>query len=120
MDPDQEEIVASKSFEDIIRTNGHLILPSNHSFHLRIEKIVNNLSRNINSFIPDSKFSFQVFVIENNEPNAFVLPGGQIFVNTGIISFAQNDDALATVLSHEVLFNNCICKSQRFFRLLIN
>jgi predicted Zn-dependent protease len=34
--------------------------------------------------------------------NAFVLPGGKIFVFTGILPVSANDDGLATVLGHEV------------------
>ena len=52
--------------------------------------------------IPDSNQNFCVYVIENPEPNAFVVPGGQIFVNTGLMSIARNDEGLATVLAHEV------------------
>lgn len=46
---------------------------------------------------------WEVFVIDNpNERNAFVLPGGKIFVFTGILGVCQNEDGLATVLGHEV------------------
>ena len=34
--------------------------------------------------------------------NAFVLPGGKIFVFTGILPVSANDDGLATVLGHEI------------------
>lgn len=34
--------------------------------------------------------------------NAFVTPGGKIFVFTGILPVSANDDGLATVLGHEV------------------
>lgn len=89
-----------------MRDNRHLIIPSNHPFCLRIKKIVENLAKNISSLIPGSKANFSVYVLENIEPNAFVLPGGQIFVNTGLISIARNDEGLATVLAHEVNFNH--------------
>lgn len=69
---------------------------------LQIKSIVRNLEKNINEFIPGIKTKFQVFVIDSNEPNAFVLPAGQIFVNTGLLSVTKNDEGLATVLAHEV------------------
>ncbi len=34
--------------------------------------------------------------------NAFVLPGGKIFVFTGILQVSANDNGLATVLGHEI------------------
>ena len=104
IDMDQEETISIQSFDDIMRANKHLILQSNHPFCLRIKKIVENLAKNISALIPGIKANFHVYIIENSEPNAFVLPGGQIFVNTGLISIAKNDEGLATVLAHEV---NC-------------
>lgn len=45
---------------------------------------------------------WQVYVIHDPQQNAFVLPGGQIFVFSGILPLCQNEDGLATVLGHEV------------------
>ncbi|SPO22010.1 related to OMA1 - Metalloendopeptidase of the mitochondrial inner membrane [Ustilago trichophora] len=46
---------------------------------------------------------WEVFVIDDpKQKNAFVLPGGKIFVFTGILPVCKNADGLATVLGHEV------------------
>ncbi|KAJ1029491.1 hypothetical protein NDA13_002738 [Ustilago tritici] len=46
---------------------------------------------------------WEVFVIDDpKQKNAFVLPGGKIFVFTGILPICANADGLATVLGHEV------------------
>lgn len=46
---------------------------------------------------------WEVFVIDDpKQKNAFVLPGGKIFVFTGILPVCQNADGLATVLGHEI------------------
>ncbi len=39
---------------------------------------------------------------DKNTKNAFVLPGGKIFVFTGILPVSANDNGLATVLGHEI------------------
>ena len=45
----------------------------------------------------------QVYVIDDRKTkNAFVLPGGKIFVFTGILPICANDSGLATVLGHEI------------------
>lgn len=45
----------------------------------------------------------KVYVIDDKKTkNAFVTPGGKIFVFTGILPVSGNDDGLATVLGHEV------------------
>lgn len=40
-------------------------------------------------------------VFDNDTPNAFVLPGGHIGVNSGLVRLVDNDDQLAAVLGHE-------------------
>lgn len=47
-------------------------------------------------------YDWQVSLIEDNQVNAFCLPGGKIVVYTGIIPVAQNEAALATVMGHEM------------------
>ncbi|KAG9045691.1 hypothetical protein FS837_005847 [Tulasnella sp. UAMH 9824] len=46
---------------------------------------------------------WEVYVIKDDKtPNAFVTGGGKIFVFTGIVPVAANDDGLATVIGHEI------------------
>ncbi|MBA3882020.1 MAG: M48 family metallopeptidase [Chthoniobacterales bacterium] len=47
-------------------------------------------------------YDWQFSLIDDNQVNAFCLPGGKIVVYTGIISVAQNEAALATVMGHEM------------------
>lgn len=49
-----------------------------------------------------SQRSWEYVLFDNDQANAFVLPGGKIGVNTGLLKIAQNDDQLAAVLGHEV------------------
>ena len=49
------------------------------------------------------KFEWEVSVIKDDETlNAMVLPGGKIFVYTGIFRVANNEAGLAAILGHEV------------------
>lgn len=45
---------------------------------------------------------WEVVVFDDPTPNAFALPGGKIGVHTGILPIAQNDDALAAIIGHEI------------------
>ncbi len=45
---------------------------------------------------------YRFSIIEEEEPNAFALPGGPIYVTTGLMKLVQADDELAAVLGHEV------------------
>ncbi len=49
-----------------------------------------------------SDFNWEFNLVQNDEKNAFCLPGGKVVVYTGIFSVAKNDDQLATVISHEI------------------
>lgn len=50
----------------------------------------------------DAKIPVQVRVIYSNQVNAFALPGGYLFVNTGLILRTRSEAELAGVLAHEV------------------
>jgi len=50
--------------------------------------------------VGDRQWEYRVFV--NDSPNAFVLPGGRVGVNTGLFKIVRNDDQLAAVLGHEI------------------
>ena len=56
----------------------------------------------ITSRIPGDATRWEVTVFDDENPNAFALPGGKIGVNTGLFRVARNQDQLATVLGHEV------------------
>ena len=47
-------------------------------------------------------FPFTFYLIDMPEPNAFALPGGQIFITKGMLDLGLNDDMLAGLLGHEI------------------
>lgn len=47
-------------------------------------------------------FEWDVNVIQSEQANAFCLPGGKMAVYTGLVPVAQNDDAMAVVMGHEI------------------
>jgi predicted Zn-dependent protease len=47
-------------------------------------------------------FEYTFKVVEDKDVNAFSIPGGFIYINTGLLDFVQSDDELAAVLAHEV------------------
>ena len=48
------------------------------------------------------RFQWDVSVIQSEDANAFVLPGGKMAVYTGLLPIAENQDAMAVVMGHEV------------------
>jgi predicted Zn-dependent protease len=62
-----------------------------------INRMVQNLVRN-----SDAKVPFTVKIIDSDEVNAFALPGGFMYVNTGLILATENEAELAGVMAHEI------------------
>ncbi|MDY6974770.1 MAG: M48 family metallopeptidase [Pseudomonadota bacterium] len=58
----------------------------------------------ITSQVPTSVFSgqWEVVVFDDEQVNAFALPGGKIGVYTGLLNVAENQHQLAAVIGHEV------------------
>jgi len=67
-----------------------------------LNRRVSEVGRRIAAASPQPDWDWQFTVIENDEPNAFALPGGKVGVNTGLFKVAKNDDQLAAVMGHEV------------------
>jgi predicted Zn-dependent protease len=66
-----------------------------------IAEYVNRVGQNIvrNS---DCKVPVTIKVIDTEEPNAMALPGGFFYVNTGLITLAENESEIAGVMGHEI------------------
>lgn len=62
-----------------------------------VNKIGQNLVRNSDARVP-----FTIKVIDSDEVNAFALPGGFFYVNSGLILRADNEAELAGVMAHEI------------------
>lgn len=50
----------------------------------------------------DRRFEYRFYVIKEGQPNAFTIPGGYVFVNSGLLQMVESEDELAAVLAHEV------------------
>lgn len=62
-----------------------------------VNRVGQNLVRN-----SDAKVPFTIKVIDTEEVNAFALPGGFFFVNSGLVLKAESEAELAGVMSHEI------------------
>jgi predicted Zn-dependent protease len=62
-----------------------------------INRVGQNLVRN-----SDAKVPFTIKVIDTEDVNAFALPGGFFFVNSGLILKADSEAELAGVMAHEI------------------
>jgi len=73
------------------------LLPVDHP----VSKYINALGQRLAAQAPGYKFPYTFRVVNQKEINAFALPGGPIYMNTGTIA-AATEAELAGVLGHEI------------------
>jgi len=50
----------------------------------------------------DPRWKFTFHIVDQQEPNAFAIPGGGIYVSRGLLALVNREDELAGVLGHEI------------------
>ncbi len=73
--------------------------------HHKIESWLNQRVTEMHNYYAGEhkdKFRFNVRVVEMEEANAFVFPGGNISVTTGLLKLMETENGLAMVLAHEM------------------
>lgn len=92
----KDEKEMGRKFEVLIRSQLPLVEDPEVSQYVKY--IVNRLSKGI----PPQPFDFTSGVILHNSLNAFAVPGGHVFVFTGLMMNMDNEAELAGVLAHEL------------------
>ncbi|KAH8925308.1 hypothetical protein BT69DRAFT_1348841 [Atractiella rhizophila] len=105
--PEEEEELGREMSKLVLSQNEANILPSTHPVTLKVQKIVDRIVQVIDTLdhgVPTTggREQWETFVIEDKESNAFTIPGGKIFVYTGLFKDVKNEDELAVVLAHEI------------------
>jgi len=92
--PDKE-IALGK--EDAILIESRYKRLDDPSINQYIDRIGQNLVRN-----SDAKVPFTIKVLDSDEVNAFSLPGGFLYVNSGLVLSCKNEAELAGVMAHVI------------------
>jgi len=66
-----------------------------------INEYVNRIGQNLVRH-SDARVPFSIKILDNQEVNAFALPGGFFYVDSGLILAADNEAELAGVMAHEI------------------
>jgi predicted Zn-dependent protease len=93
----QMDAMGVQSFEQIKQSTPISKDPKVQQYVLCVaDKIIPQVTQN-----PDPE-QWEVVVFEDDQANAFALPGNKIGVYTGLLKYAKNQDQLAAVMGHEV------------------
>ena len=69
---------------------------------LPLQAFINRVGRSLVNQVGPIPFEFDFYLIKGHDPNAFAIPGGHIFVTTGLITLAESEPEVAGVISHEI------------------
>jgi len=67
-----------------------------------VVQYVQEAGEKVLKFVPNPIFNYHFFVIKDDGLNAFAMPGGYIFVHSGLLEVIDSDDELICVLAHEI------------------
>lgn len=67
-----------------------------------INDYINKVGQEIIRSIDPQPFTYQFYVLNSPEINAFAIPGGKVFINSGLLLLLEREDELAAVLAHEI------------------
>lgn len=100
--PDQEVGLAKDGFREVMQEFGNKVLPPHHPYSVLVSSVVARLLQAAGL----QSNEWQVRVIDDpNVMNAFVMPGGKVFVFSGILPICAGEDGLAHILGHEIAHN---------------
>ena len=107
INPAEESQLGSQAFQEVL-SKGR-VLPDNDPITVRVREIGMRLKEASSNpaFLKATRlhavnFQWDFKVIQDNQLNAFCLPGGKVVVYTGILPICKTDAGLATVMGHEI------------------
>ncbi len=95
-DEEDEIALGEGLFGPLIQSSGGLYRNRN------AQSSISNIAQKLFETTSRDAFSWQLAIIDNNEVNAWALPGGKIGVNKGLLRYVENEDELAAVIAHEM------------------
>ena len=93
--PEEEEEIGRKESE---RVDAEIGLFDDPQLLAYIEAVGRRMARHS----PRAGVNYSFHILDMQEPNAFALPGGYIYVSRGMLAIANSEDELANVLGHEI------------------
>ncbi len=91
----EERRIGAEQAAEVARTIGLVDDPG-------LVTYVQEVGRRIAARSPRRDVTYTFAVVDMTDPNAFSLPGGEVFVSRGLLVLANSEDELAGVLGHEI------------------
>lgn len=91
----EAQVRMGREFSQQVENSAHLI--TDPIVNEYVNRVGQNLVRN-----SDSRLPFTIKILDIEQPNAFALPGGYMYVHAGTILMADEESELAGVMAHEI------------------
>lgn len=92
---DQELAMGAQADKAVLKQSKRLNNP-------RLQAYVNNIGQLLASKSHRNNIPYKFTVLEDPSVNAFALPGGYIYITTGLMAYLNSEGELAGVLGHEI------------------
>ncbi|KAH0565637.1 hypothetical protein GP486_000969 [Trichoglossum hirsutum] len=113
--PEVEEEFAKQMYRQALQQFGNKVLPAYHPDSRLVQRVLNRLIPA--SGLGDEKWEIHV-INDPKQINAFVVPGGKVFVFSGILPICETEDGLAVVLGHEIAHNVAHHSAERLSQVM--
>ena len=94
------------SYNDFLKENK---VVANSSQTQMVKRVGSRIATSVEKYLKDhgyqdrvADFKWEYNLVENDEPNAWCMPGGKVVVYTGILPLTKTEAGIAVVLSHEI------------------
>jgi len=95
---EKEEKIGDLMVEEIIEKDPSFIRISNPY----IDSVIYIIENRLIDAMGGTDFNYKIYVVDNQMINAYALPGGYIFIYTGLIDLSDSPEEVAAVIAHEM------------------
>jgi len=103
-----DQIIIGTAISEIIKDPAYDFHLLDKADYQEVYEHVNTLMDQVtNTVMVDrrEKFDWQVSILNNDEEaNAFMVPGGHLYINTGLLKFLKGEHELIGVIAHEIAY----------------
>lgn len=94
---DAEEVELGRRINNMLLEQQYQLYNNN-----QVQSYVDRIGQRLVSQSDSRDLPFQFQVVASDEVNAFAIPGGYVYVTTGLLQAVENEAQLASVLAHEI------------------